>query len=187
MKIINETHWTTRNLKTMISRVCQEELLDAQYIKRLQVHVKYGKRKFNGYDDYPSGRAPYNASHITLFLPKDKIYNPALALVIAHEMAHNHGVRHRNLNNVPRYDWVKGWEEQYAWAKAYTIEKYPVPTTVLVTPLTKAQDKLASAQVLLKTWEAKKKAAINKVQKYKDSCKYYESRVMELQPKEKVS
>jgi len=179
MRIVNHTHWRTRHLKTFVSRICDRELVDSSYRKRLIVTFMYGKAMGNGYDDHVTGRAPYHGFSMIIWLPKKEIFKQSLAMVIAHEMAHNQGAKHRNLHTV-RYDWVEGWKEEYAWAKALPLEKYQPVQPTQPGPAQKAQGKLANAQVLLKQWETKKKAAINKVQKYKDSVKYYEARVKEL-------
>ncbi len=179
MRIDNQTHWSTRNLKSFVVKVCDQEMVDVNYRKYLTVHFNYSKKTGNGYDDYPGGYAGYNARYMYIHLPKDEIYRPALAKVLAHEMAHNQGVRHKSMHNA-RYGWGEGWEEIYAWAKNMLLEKKVPVVPTKPTALNVAQTKLVSAQVALKAWSTKKKLAMGKVQRYKDKLVYYQQRIKEL-------
>lgn len=181
MQIRNQTEWQTRNLKTFVSRVCQQELLDSKFVKRLVVTFEYKKSCGSKDDDkYPHGYAWYKSTCAVIRLVKGVLPDKqALAKVIAHELAHCQGVHHKDMHG-PRYGYAKGWREFYLWAKELPLERYAEGTTIQVTPLTKAQAKLASAQTLLKQWETKKKLASTKVLKYKEKVKYYQSRISEL-------
>lgn len=183
MKIINHTEWQTRNLKTFVSQVCEKELLDEKFRKRLQVTFRHRKRTQARPDEYPGGWAYHNSHIMEITLVKGvRPKKWALACVIAHELAHCQGVKgHRTLRTAQYSQWNAGSVAYYAWAKALTLECYaPEPKAIPSTAATKAQAKLANAESLLKQWTTKKKLATSKVQKYKDQVKYYQGRVKEL-------
>jgi len=177
MRIENRTHWSTRNLKSFVVKVCDREMVTPEYRKRLRVTFNYAKRI--GADYWVGGYATYNSHYMTIHLPKDKVHKRGLAHTIAHEMAHNHGVRHRSMHG-PLYGYAPGWEELYAWADELPLEKKAPVVPAKPTKLQAAQAKLAGARAALKAWETKKKLAMTKTQKWKDKVYYYTQRVKEL-------
>jgi len=155
-------------------------MLDQKFINKLVVSCRYRKKSPVRFDDHPGGWAYYNSHRMELtFVKEAKCNKIALAHVIAHELAHCQGLKHGQMKG-PRYSYKPGWEEYWRWTEALTLERQKIYMPVEKTALTKAQDKLANAQTLLKQWETKKKMAMNKVSKYKEQSKYYAQRVEEL-------
>ena len=174
MKISNGTHWDIRNLKSILVKICDIEMVDAKYRKRLRVYFDCGKKTDNSYDDHTTGRAYIDSCEVFIFLPREEIYKPSLALVLAHEVAHNHGVRHRSMNN-PGYNYKGNWKEIYAWVRDMPLERKKVRAKL--TELAIARIKLGKTQALLKKWSTKKKLATTKAQTYKSRCAYYQKRI----------
>lgn len=171
MRITNETHWSTTQIATLIRRVAQDEL-DTGQLKNARVKIKY-KRE----GAYVMGRCHLGTPRrpdvrMTLMLPRvGPIDLPSYALIIAHELAHAKGSRHREMNKSNRYHWLAGWQERYAYAKDFPIEakaEAPKPTTddkrrkahaKALTMVAKWGRKLKLAGTTLKKWQRKAKAA----------------------------
>lgn len=163
MKLRNQTHWNTKQLRAIVSRASLNEVEPAQY-KRLRVTVKYGKHfgtHVSGWCDCVGGDT------YTLYVQKGGINREDLALTAAHEAAHCHGKQHRDMNTA-RYRRVGVPSTFYVWAKTMPLEKKtvkPKPTTA-----DRRSKRLAIAQAALKRWERKVKLANTKL-------KYWRKRV----------
>src|SRR5258708_25130449 len=116
MRIANETIWRTDQIKALILRVAQDEL-DPGQLKHARIQIKYRR---NG--AYKMGHCTYGTPrnpqvYMTLLFPrKGPVELPAYALIIAHELAHARGARHREMYKTKRYWWLEGWEERYSYA-----------------------------------------------------------------------
>ena len=171
MQLTNQTHWDGAAIKRLVRRVAQDEFdaMPSPY----HVTVKYfrGRRL---------GCAPYGISalrparRMTLCLRRDAVDSVELAKVIAHEFAHNKGMRHKDMENT-RYGWVEGWRERYAWATEFPIPAAPVkPVPALVTVL---ERKLEHVEAQCKRAASKAKRAQTILRKWTRKQKYYESKL----------
>jgi len=124
MKVTNETHWRTDQIRTLIHRVAQDEL-DPGQLKHARITVKYRRKgsSSGGWCYYGTARNPCVIMRLKLL--RDKVDNVRLAHTIAHELGHSKGLRHGSAMNNVRYGWASGWEERYAYAKDYPIEANP--------------------------------------------------------------
>jgi hypothetical protein len=179
MKVINKTEWQTRHLKTFVSRVCDQELVDPQYRKRLKVTFDTRRRKHNTiYDAYASGWAWYHSAQVVVHLVRGVPPNKAsLAMVLAHEIAHNHNVRHRALNGTSRYDFHGDWEKVWGWANELPLELKPVG--VKTEPTIQDRDILEYERSIemARKWATKLKLANGKRQKWLKRAGYFEAKL----------
>ena len=106
------------------------------------------------------------------------IHKPWLAMVIAHELAHLDGIRHREMNQSYRELTNRGnWSEKFSWADDLPLEpKTPPRSKVKPEPLTIASQQLLHAQSKVKEWKRKKKRAETGLRKWRQKVKYYERR-----------
>lgn len=179
MRIINKTHWRTDQLKALVRKVAEQEV-DEDKRKQIRVHVEY-RRNWRS----PGGRGSYGLSgqnpRLAMWLYLDRKEPPdpvVLAHTVAHEFAHNHGLRHREMMRTRRYGYAEGWREHYPWAKDFPIEAKPEK------PKPSAQDrvqqKLLSAQQALKLWQRKRKLAETKLHVWKRRACCYERKLAAL-------
>lgn len=172
MKIINYTNWKTENIRIILRIVAAKEL-DPDQIKRLQITLVNVNRRHN---NWVGGYAWYHSNRMVLKLPKRGPIDPCeLAKVAAHEMAHTHGMKHRDMKGSRRYTNTEGWRELYAWAAEYPIEQKPEPAKPTLAD--KRLKKLEAAQSALLRWQRKAKLANTKMKKYKLTIKRIEKAV----------
>jgi hypothetical protein len=169
VRIMNKTEWHTENLRKILQRVAEKEL-DPEQIKALHVTIvtvhRRGQQWISGY------AWPHSNSMVIKLPSKGPIDSVELAHVAAHEMAHTHGMLHSDMKGCRRYAWVKGWEELYAWAAEFPVEKRaarPKPSLDQ-----KRQVRLEQAQKALARWQRKAKLAATKIRKYKTAVKRVE-------------
>lgn len=112
MRLINKTRWSSADLEAIIKRVAVDEL-DPEHFRRLKVTVTYTRGTHNG----SSGYAFYNSGLMRVRVSKIRVDLADFAMVVAHEMAHCRGVRHRQMN-CRRYKRIAGYRDYYAWATA---------------------------------------------------------------------
>jgi len=178
VRIANKTHWRTDQIAALIRRVARDEL-DPGQLKDARVTVRYARGKRLGSCTYGTPRRPH--VFMTLCFPRKGnecrlawagAPMPVLfAKVIAHELAHARGLRHRWMNN-NRYGWAEGWKERYAYAKDFPLEPKPEPTKEEKLAkrrrgaVTKAEAKVAEweragrlARTKLRKWNARLRAA----------------------------
>ena len=98
---------------------------------------------------------------------------------MAHEFAHNKGVKHRQMTDDPYYRRTPRTAEVYAWAKELPLAK--------VEPKKKERpdvtDKLTHAQTMLSTWESKLKRTTTMYKKWQRKVKYYDNRLAAMKAK----
>lgn len=185
MKIVNQTHWRTDQIRAIVARVAQDEL-EVETRKRLVVTVVYRRRSRS--TSHAGGHATvgekgvWAGSRMTLSLPSITPDPIAVAKVTAHEMAHLRGLRHREMR-CARYSYqVEGWREFYAWAAAYTIERKAPPPKPTVTE--RQQRKLDHARGMLVRWERASKRATTKVKRWRGRVRDLERYVQMYQAAE---
>ena len=174
MRVLNKTNLNTKLLKAFIRAVGINEQLSLADINKLQVRVIYRKRSNSWKDDYATGYAYYNSSHMCLKVVRgvmpDKV---ALAKTTAHELAHTQGVHHRAMRN-SIYGWKQGWREHWAWADKLSLtmnateeEKKPDKGQVL-------SSKLSHCEKMVVLWERKVRLARTKQKKWEQKLGYYQ-------------
>lgn len=179
MRILNETHWRTEQIKRLIFRVAQDEL-DPGQLRHAQITIKYRKNGWlkMGHCTYGTPRNPRVI--MTLLLPRTgPVDLPAYALIIAHELAHARGGRHREMYKTNRYWWLEGWQERYGYASGFPIEE------VVETPKPSREDALlqrrteavSHAQAMLAKAVTRAKRADTIVKKWRVRLKAAERRI----------
>ena len=166
MKIINETHWRTDQLRAIIARTATDEL-DSSDRRRLLVTVAYGAKSSG-----VSGRAACGGPWVKLFVSRVEIDRVSLAHTTRHELAHFRGLRHPAMRGSRRYSYVEGWRALDAWADEMPLEVKPAaprPTADerRALKLTRAKDSLAR-------WERRLKVAHGRVRRWRGRVRDYE-------------
>jgi len=164
VRITNRTHWSTKDIGTLIRRVAQDELNTGQ-LKTARITIKYqrGDRGALGWCFYGTMRNPCVVMRLMLPRPGSPLDLVLLAQVIAHELGHAKGIRHRDMKNT-RYGYIDGWRERYAWATAFPIREQvvkPKPDRVVVRAsrceamVAKYRTKVKRDQTILRKWTRK--------------------------------
>lgn len=173
MKLINNTGWRTDQLRALISRVAEDEL-SSQQRKILRVTINYQRRYTGRMGSACLGTPFHQQLTITLLLPRtsESFDRVAYALIIAHEMAHCRGWRHRQMTG-NRYDWKPGWQERYAYAYDYPIEQAPAVERV------KPGDdmKHAHAMDMMLRWSRRVMLDTARLKKWQAKAYYYEKKM----------
>jgi hypothetical protein len=170
MKIVNHTHWDTRDIMRLVYRVAQDELDPGQLKNRGRITIKYRRNgNIGGWCYYGTMKDPN--VRMRLNLPRTNLDPVALAMVIAHELAHAKGMKHREMNST-RYTWGPGWRERYAYALDYPIGVKAAPVKPSLTE--KRAKALAKAQSKVREWERKLKLANTTLRKWKVRVKRQE-------------
>lgn len=170
MKIDNQTHWRTDQIRRLVQRVAEAEL-DPERRRGFLVEVTYNRQRGRG--GGCSGWAPYHGRMIRIMLPSDTVDTVDLAHCIAHEIGHSRGLHHRQMNT-RRYDrGVEGWRDYYAWASDYLIERKVPRHRPKLTLMDRVTSKLVHAQVQLRRWETKVKRASTGARKWRRKVSYY--------------
>ena len=120
---------------------------------------------------------------------ENEVDKPWFACVVAHEMAHARGMRHRQMCGSPRYTWrgVKPggttFREVYAWANDYPVEvkqpkvKVEPPAEVVV------MKEYERAKAKAGEWSRKLATARRKAREWKAKARYYEKKAAALNGK----
>ena len=168
MKLVNQTKYSTRDLRKLVTRIAKDELQPA-HAKKAVITFKYWRGNWTG------GYAYYNSNvaYIKLPHPKHKLDLPAIAKTIAHEMAHMRGLKHIDMH-CARYSWKHGdYKAFYAWANEYPIRHQEPKAKPVVAPV---DAKLDHATKMLAKNEAKLKRTAALVKKWTAKVKYYQKR-----------
>ena len=119
MRIINKTHYRTRDLRTLAVKTAREELTPK---KAKLVTVIFGYRRSNPGNDSTSGFAWLGGTICCINLSRHGVDQVDLTLTLAHEFAHLRGLVHRQMQNA-QYRRMGKWREWYAWAAAYPVRR----------------------------------------------------------------
>lgn len=178
MKTTNQTKWDTRDITKLIYRVAQDELDPGQLKKRGHVTIAYQKEGTGklGHCYYGTPRNPL--VYMRLNLPRNTPVDVVqLAKVIAHELGHAKGLKHREMNNT-RYGWVDGWRERYAWAVEFPIRENVVPVVSKEDKLAKRREQaVVKATAKVQEWESTVKRSTTLLKKWRVKLRAAEKRV----------
>lgn len=165
MKLFNETHWQTKQLRAIIARVAETELTPEQR-KRLKVRIVYARRH-----GWSTGCAAYGGSWIRVRVQFDSVNKSDFAMVCAHEMAHTRGMTHRQMGSQPAYLRMPRTAELYAWACDMPVER-----RLAVKRSTDEQrnDRHSHVIRMVAKWARKAKTAKTMLKKWERKQKYYE-------------
>ena len=100
MKIDNPTHWSTDDIRRLIYRVSLDELERGQLV-HARIRIKYARKnsKRLGTFTYGTPRNPRINMMLVMPRPGTPVDLVRLAKVIAHELGHAKGLRHRQMHN----------------------------------------------------------------------------------------
>lgn len=182
MKLVNKTALDSRLLRTFIRRVMEHEMFTPAEIAQFKVAFRYRRRSHCREDAHPGGYAYYNSKTFVI-TPVNGVMpdKRALAKVIAHELAHCQGVKHRRMHT-PAYGWVKGWQEHWQWAEALPLAFCTDPTPVKPTGVEKISVKAQHCERMLGKWQSRVKLAKTKEAYWRRKLGYYEKRRAAMQP-----
>jgi len=168
MRITNNTHWNTAQLRAFVVRVAADELEPHQR-KKLRVTIGYNRQRSEG---WCSGWAYLRSLAITVNVPSQVVNRIDLAHVIAHEMAHSRGVTHQDMGKSPHYRRTPGHLEIYAWAADLPLEKKAKVKASRPTP----ESRLARIEELTVAWKTRAKRAATRLKTLSRQRRYYEKR-----------
>jgi hypothetical protein len=101
------------------------------------------------------------------------------AHVIAHELAHCQGIKHRKMHS-PRYKWCDESKRIWGWAADYPITMNTDKTITKPSAADKVAEHIEKCQDAMSRWERKAKVAKTKIGNWKRRLKYYEKRASML-------
>lgn len=114
---------------------------------------------------------------MTLLLPRTgSIDLPAYALIIAHELAHAKGYKHREMYRTNRYWWQAGWEDRYSYATQFPIEAVEKPSREAITSR-RQQVAVDHAHKMVAKWTTTAKRAGTQLAKWRTRLEAAERRV----------
>ena len=172
MKITNHTKYDTRDIMKLVNRVAKDEL-NPGGLKNARISIKYRRNGGIGGWCYYGTIAQPNV-RMRLQLPRTNLDVVSLALVIAHELAHARGAKHREMNK-RRYKWGEGWRDLYAYAKDFPIGVKTDPPKPTLDE--KRQKELVKAQKMVGVWTTKSKRAATTLKKWQRKVKAIEKRL----------
>ena len=171
MRVVNHTRWRTNHLRAFLTRVAQAELTPAQR-QLLRVEIKYNRQKDRG---SCSGHAQCPGNRMCVMVPSVTVDKVDLAMVIAHEMAHTHGLSHPSMRGNPAYRRLPPRTQAiYSWASDLPLE--PKPKAMPRTPAQKNEEKLTKVIRMVQKWERRAKLTKTILTKWRRKQRYYEQR-----------
>ena len=182
MKLINKTNLRTDHLRAFVNRVAKEEMVE---LKHATFTVIY--RRISSRGAYIGGFAYYGLPpRVTIKIPKDiPIDKVELAYVMAHEMAHAQGLRHKQMRNSRysrRYSIRNGedWKKHYLWANELPLEIQPAVKKIKPTPDQTIRLKLDRCLKRQNQWGTKVKRSQTIYRKWKQRSQYYERQLKKV-------
>lgn len=188
MKLINKTNLRTDHLRAFVNRVAKEEMVD---LKHAMFTVIY--RRISSRGAYIGGFAYYGLPpRVTIKIPKDiPVDKVELGYVVAHEMAHAQGLRHKQMRNSRysrRYSIKHGedWRQHYLWANELPLEIQPAVKKIKPAPDQTIRLKLDKCLKMVNRWYTKVKISQTLLKKWKRKSNYYSRQLEHAEmPKEK--
>lgn len=140
MKVRNQTNWDTKALRKLSLRLAKAEpILTSVGRKLLVVEFRHSRRKkYYGYClGYGSRNNPTKAR---VFVPRwvdvDKLNMPLVAVIVAHEIGHAVGLRHKDMGKLPKYyPWTDAAMKFYQWASEYEAKPKEQKEKPIVVPV----------------------------------------------------
>lgn len=171
MQITNTTHWRTKDLRAILSRVARQELndTDRQRFQRKHLRVAIAYSKY-----HHSGCAWLKSTRMRLTIPKAFVNAVEFAWLCEHELAHVRGQQHSQMAGDVMH-FTERARARYAWAASMPIRKVEVKRAVRPAP----DAKLAHAQAMLSKAETRRKRAVTLERKWVAKVRYYEKRSVE--------
>ncbi len=183
MRIRNETHWDSRSILRLVRRVAQDEMAEPGQRRHYCITVKYDR----GQRTARLGCAPYGLSalqpskRMTLYLSRTgEVDAIKLAHTIAHEFAHNKGIRHRDMTNTQRWGYVEGWRGLYAWAADFPVSAKPIAEVPALA--TVIERKLAHAESMKRKAHTRASRAKTILHRWEKRVRYYEKKLTAMKP-----
>ncbi len=169
MKIQNETHWRTDQIRPLLQRAAEMEL-EPKHRRKVKVVVSYRRRGGGS-----SGCAYLKSNWCKVRVSSDIFDVLDFVIVACHEFAHCRGMQHRHM---PSY-YLRGSDKQherYAWAKDPALK---VERVVVVKPsaLSLAERAHMHAVRMGKLAESRLKRARTIQKKWARKEHYYETRL----------
>jgi hypothetical protein len=170
VKIVNETDYRTEDLRRFI--IIAHEATATEMPEWKVVRVVWSKHNVHW------GCAYYDNSGMTLTIPKGKLSMAELARVTEHELAHNRGIKHgdmdaelmhRRMADGSPFQWtLPGWAEG--------IELRLVDRKTAPTMQERVDLRAAHAAKMALLWERKLATAKKRVKKWQTKVRYYATR-----------
>jgi len=176
MRVINKTSWSTKDLKRVFKLVCKEETFTPKIVEVV----------YSGKEGYYSGLGQYDYGWIRLRVPNSKkvagsngkvSYEPlkelntnVIAYIFAHEIQHNIGLHHREMNSKRFWNQEEEQKLIIPYVKGLTIKRKEVK------PKTKKdikQLRYEHAIIMLRKYELKIKRIGNLIKKWQRKVNYY--------------
>lgn len=179
MKLVNKTNLREDHLRAFIRRVAKEEMVS---LKNATITVIYRRISCRG--TYIGGLAYLGMPpRIKIKIPKDvPVDKVELGYVLAHEMAHSQGLRHKQMKN-PIYSrryarkYGKDWRQFYGWVNDLPLENKPVEEKIKPTPDQTIRLKLDRCLKMVNKWYTKAKISQTLLKKWKQKSSYYEKKL----------
>jgi hypothetical protein len=166
MKIINHTHYETKDLRRIIQR-CAETTLEVAKRKHVVVTVIHARQQRGA-----SGCAHIGGRLATIRITRDDPRAATFAHVAVHEFRHLNGWTHAQMKARYSHEDV---EVRYAWANEMGIRvKQPKPKP---TAVEKVDANLVYAQKMLQRAATRLKRAQTLAKKWHYKVRYYERRM----------
>lgn len=188
MKLINKTNLKSDQLRIFIREVARREMVPLKHAvftiiyRRISCRGAYiGGVAFLGMPPRIKIKIPRN-------IPIDKV---ELGYVLAHEMAHSQGLRHKQMRN-PIYSrryarkHGKDWRQFYGWANNLPLENKPAEEKIKPTPDQTIRHKLDRCLKMANKWCSKIKRSQSIYKKWKQKSSYYAKKFKQVaeMPKE---
>jgi len=159
MKIINKTTYKTTDLKRFLMAGHKAHGADTQKV----VRVVWSRHNTHW------GCATYSGSRMTLTIPKGDLNMAKLALVFEHELAHNLGLRHKEMDEETMWGMHRHPLQMPEWAAGLELGQKEEPSK-----MDPAAIRETHARKMLEQWEKKLKTAKCQRQKWALKVRYYD-------------
>ncbi len=174
LRLTNLTDWVTADLRAFVRRGLQE--IGARPDKIIT--IKYGRGYFRTLGRATIGGHGFEAQRITLFLPRppNEIDPILYAKTLAHECAHNLGLRHDSIAGGCSVVGIA--DETVEWARAFSFGLKSAPAPVSLDDRREAmiRERREKAERMALKWEKRSKVAARTLAKWRRKVTYYAKR-----------